>query len=72
MSFYRLYFRDGGGHFSGCRQFEAPDEAHAIGRADRMCQGLNRELWWESRLLRRWDDGTVDRSYGPGRASSRA
>ena len=45
MSYYRLYFRDYEGHFCGCRQFEAPDEAHAIGRADRMCCGLNRELW---------------------------
>jgi hypothetical protein len=24
MSSYRLYFRDRDGHFSGCRQFEAP------------------------------------------------
>ena len=57
MSFYRLYFRDYEDHFSGCREFEAPDEAHAIVRADRMCCGLNRELWSENRLLRRWDDG---------------
>jgi hypothetical protein len=63
MSFYRLYFRDYEDHFSGCREFEAPDEAHAILRADRMCCGLNRELWAEGRFLRRWDDGADDRSF---------
>jgi hypothetical protein len=63
MSYYRLYFRDYEGHFCGCRQFEAPDEAHAIVRADRMCCGLNRELWGERRLLRRWDDGDGDRPF---------
>src|SRR5688572_502035 len=64
MSYYRLYFRDYEDHFCGCRQFEAPDEAHAILRADRMCCGLNRELWGESRLLRRWDEGAGDRPFG--------
>jgi len=54
VSFYRLYFRDDGDHFSGCTQFDAPDEARAIERADRMYRGLDRELWWESRLLKRW------------------
>jgi hypothetical protein len=57
MSYYRLYFRDGDGHFTGCRQFEALSDPQAISRADRMARGFNRELWWESRLLRRWGDG---------------
>ena len=64
MSFYRLYFRDYEDHFSGCRHFEARDEAQAIVRADRMCCGLNRELWSEDRLLRRWDHGAGDLPLG--------
>ena len=72
MSYYRLYFRDYEGHFCGCRQFEAPDEAHAIVRADRMCCGLNRELWGERRLLRRWDDGDGDRLSNDLRQTSDA
>jgi hypothetical protein len=63
MSFYRLYFRDYEDHFSGCRQFEAPDEARAIVKADRMCCGLSRELWSDNRLLRRWGDGAGDRLF---------
>ena len=63
MSYYRLYFRDREGHFSGCRQFQAPSDAQAIGRADRMARGFNRELWWESRLLRQWGDGTGHRHF---------
>ena len=55
MSFYRLYFRDRKGHFSGVREIEAFDEAQAIGRADRLCHGERCELWRESRLLKRWD-----------------
>ena len=46
MSYYRLYFRDYEGHFCGCRQFEAPDEAPAIVRADRMCSGIAVLLNW--------------------------
>ena len=83
MSSYRLYFRDRDGHFSGCRQFEAPNDVRAISRADRMARGFNRELWWESRLLRRWDNGGGDRRFerppsdlgrvlrGDGRSSAR-
>jgi hypothetical protein len=63
MSYYRLFFRDDHGHFSGCREFEAPDEAHAMGRADRMCRGLNRELWRDGTFLRRWEDGAGDLSF---------
>ena len=61
MSSYRLYFRDRDGHFSGCRQFEAPSDVRAISRADRMARGFNRELWWESRLLRQWGDAHFER-----------
>ena len=43
MSYYRLYFRDREGHFSGCRQFQAPSDAQAIGRADRMTHLCCRE-----------------------------
>ena len=57
MSYYRLYFRDREGHFMGVRQFEARSERQAIERADRMCLGLGRELWWENRLLRQWAGG---------------
>ena len=57
VSFYRLYFRDREGHFYGVRQFEAPSDVQAIGRADRMARGFQRELWWEDSLLRRWDEG---------------
>ena len=53
---YRLYFRDREGHFSGCRQFEAPSDVRAISRADRMARGFSRELWWEKSLLHRWDE----------------
>ena len=60
MSNYRLYFRDYEGHFCGCRQFEAPDEALAIERADRMCCDCSRELWSESGLLRQWGGGVPD------------
>jgi len=63
-SYYRLYFRDREGHFSGVRHFEAQDEAQAIGRADRMASGFRRELWWENSLLRRWDNGADDRPSG--------
>ena len=55
MSFYRLYFRDREGHFSGVREIEAYDEAQAIGRVDRICHGERCELWQENRLLKRWD-----------------
>lgn len=73
MSVYRLYFRDREGHFSGCRQFEAPNDVLAISRADRMARGFSRELWWEGTLLRRWDDagaglrihGSVEALGGP-------
>ena len=61
MSFYRLYFRDREGHFSGVREFEAYDEAQAIGRADRICRGDRRELWREEKLLKRWDVGEAGR-----------
>jgi len=60
VSLYRLYFRDREGHFSGCRQFEAGSDVQAVGRADRMCRGFSRELWWENRLLGRWDDGACE------------
>ena len=63
MSHYRLYFRDSDGHFSGCRQFEALSDVQAISRADRMARGFNRELWWESRLLRQWGDGTGNHRF---------
>ena len=63
MSYYRLYFRDDSGDFSGCRKFDAPDEAGAIEQADTMCRGLNRELWWESTLLRRWGEGASRRAF---------
>ena len=63
MSYYRLYFRDGDGHFTGCRQFEALSDVQAISRADRMARGFNRELWWESRLLRQWGDGAGNRHF---------
>ena len=59
MSFYRLYFRDRDGHFMGVRQFEARNEAQAVGRADRMCVGVGRELWHDNHLLRQWGDGAV-------------
>ena len=63
MSYYRLYFRDRDGHFTGCRQFEAPSDVRAISRADRMARGFCRELWWESRLLKRWGDGAGIRHF---------
>ena len=63
MSYYRLYFRDRDGHFTGCRQFEALSDPQAISRADRMARGFNRELWWESRLLRQWGDGAGNRHF---------
>jgi hypothetical protein len=62
MSFYRLYFRDRRGHVSGMREIEAPDDAQAIGRVDRMYHGDSRELWRDNNLLRRWDDGVARRS----------
>jgi hypothetical protein len=55
MSFYRLYFRDSEGHFSGVREIEANDLAQAIGRADRLCRGERCELWLENKLLKRWE-----------------
>jgi hypothetical protein len=63
VSLYRLYFRDREGHFYGVRHFEAQDETQAIGRADRMARGFNRELWWENSLLRRWGDEAGDRPF---------
>ena len=60
MSLYRLYFRDGDGHFYGVRHFEAQSDVQAIGRADRMCRGFSRELWWEDSLLGRWDEGKAE------------
>jgi hypothetical protein len=63
VSHYRLYFRDRDGHFSGCRQLEALSDVQATSRADRMARGFSRELWWESRLFRRWDDGAGNRHF---------
>jgi hypothetical protein len=57
VSFYRLYFSDGEGHFSGVREIEAHGDAQAIGRADRMSRGFRRELWRDDTLLKRWDEG---------------
>jgi hypothetical protein len=54
VSFYRLYFRDSDGHFSGMREIEARDDAQAIGRIDRMFRGDRRELWRNEILLGRW------------------
>ena len=67
--FFRLYFRDREGHFSGVRHFEAQDEAQAIGRADRMARGFRRELWWENSPLRRWVDEASEVDKGLRRAS---
>jgi hypothetical protein len=60
VSFYRLYFRDRDGHFYGVRQFDARNDAQAIERAGRMARGFSRELWLESRFLKRWGDGVSD------------
>jgi len=57
VPFYRLYFRDRDGHFSGYREIEAHDEVQAVGRADRMCRGERRELWRNSSLLKQWEFG---------------
>lgn len=62
MSVYRLYFSDREGHFCGVRGIEAQDDAKAMGRADRMCPGLRRELWRGDSLLKRWGDGNGDLS----------
>jgi hypothetical protein len=63
MSFYRLYFRDHAGHFSGVREIEALDAEQAIGRADRLCRGERCELWREDRLLKRWDAREPDTEW---------
>ena len=55
MPWYRLYVRDRVGHFGGVREFEAPNEAQAIQRVERKCQGITCELWHDQTLLRRWD-----------------
>jgi hypothetical protein len=57
---YRLYVRDRVGHFGGVREFEALDEAQAIQRVERMCEGMTCELWQEQRLLRQWNGVAPD------------
>jgi hypothetical protein len=71
VSFYRLYFRDQRGHVSGMREIEARDDAQAIGRVDRMYHGDSRELWRDSKLLRRWKDGAARPSLQKDSSQSR-
>ena len=56
MLYYRLYYFDRfSGHIDHFREFEAVDDAAAIGLAERWKDGRCTELWNRERRLRRWE-----------------
>ncbi len=56
MAYYRLYFFDRfTGHIDHFREFEAPDDASAVGQAAEWRELDAMELWSCRRKVRRWD-----------------
>jgi hypothetical protein len=56
MLYYRLYYFDRfSGHIDHFREFDAEDDAAAIGFAESWADGSPMELWSRERRLKRWD-----------------
>ena len=51
MPDYRLYWIDGGGHFSRAEHFAADDDAIAVERARMLCGAESAELWEGARKI---------------------
>jgi hypothetical protein len=66
MIYYRLYFMDSfSGHIDHFREFQADDDAAAIGLAEKWSEGHPMELWSRQRKLKRWDgDFMIPTSIG--------
>jgi hypothetical protein len=57
MGQYRLYIMDRfSGHIDHVREFEANDDAGAIGAAEGWHDGAPMELWSRHHKLKRWTD----------------
>ncbi len=56
MTYYRLYFFDGGrGPIANVRELETIDDAAAIAEAERFRGMAAMELWCRGRKVRRWE-----------------
>jgi len=52
MSYYRLYCINAAGGFFRCEEFEASDDAAAIGQALTLRGATAAELWQQGRLVK--------------------
>jgi len=55
MPVYRLYFVNKANRIEERREVEAPDDAKAIGLADRQGDGRGMELWDGARLVKKFE-----------------
>ena len=51
MSDYRLFCIDGSGRFTMSHEFEAADDAEALGKAEAMRLSVKCELWQQGRMV---------------------
>ena len=59
---YRLYFLGGDKHINYSHEFEAENDAKAIGIAESWLEGRPAELWAGTRRVKTWN-GETRRSY---------
>jgi hypothetical protein len=61
MPYYRLYYFDRfSGHIDHFREFDADDDAAAVGLAERWSDGRPMELWNRERRLKQWASASPD------------
>ena len=51
---YRLYFFNGGDHFTSAHEFFAASDEEALEAAEQQRKGRKAELWQRTRLVKLW------------------